>query len=73
MEAYGEDLYVSCTMPSIEIGTIGGGTVLGPQGACLQVISIILPTQQLFLIFLNLISVVGTKRLFRNQARIQFM
>ncbi len=31
------DLYISCTMPSIEIGTIGGGTVLGPQGACLQV------------------------------------
>lgn len=25
-------------MPSIEIGTVGGGTVLGPQGACLRVI-----------------------------------
>jgi hydroxymethylglutaryl-CoA reductase len=40
MEATGandEDLYISCTMPSIEVGTIGGGTVLPPQAACLQV------------------------------------
>lgn len=37
MESCNEDLYISCTMPSIEVGTIGGGTVLGPQGACLQV------------------------------------
>lgn len=37
MESFGEDLYVSCTMPSIECGTIGGGTVLGPQSACLDV------------------------------------
>lgn len=33
----GEDLYVSCTMPSIELGTVGGGTNLPPQQACLQV------------------------------------
>ncbi|NWR23148.1 HMDH reductase, partial [Emberiza fucata] len=32
-----EDLYISCTMPSIEIGTVGGGTNLLPQQACLQV------------------------------------
>lgn len=33
----GEDLYISCSMPSIELGTIGGGTNLPPQQACLQV------------------------------------
>uniref|UniRef100_A0A8D0AQ92 3-hydroxy-3-methylglutaryl coenzyme A reductase n=1 Tax=Sander lucioperca TaxID=283035 RepID=A0A8D0AQ92_SANLU len=33
----GEDLYISCTMPSIELGTVGGGTSLPPQQACLQV------------------------------------
>ncbi|XP_035854878.1 3-hydroxy-3-methylglutaryl-CoA reductase a isoform X2 [Sander lucioperca] len=32
----GEDLYISCTMPSIELGTVGGGTSLPPQQACLQ-------------------------------------
>ncbi|XP_067013691.2 3-hydroxy-3-methylglutaryl-coenzyme A reductase isoform X2 [Anabrus simplex] len=36
----GKDLYVSCTMPSIEIGTIGGGTVLPPQAACLDVLGV---------------------------------
>lgn len=35
----GEDLYISCTMPSIELGTVGGGTNLPPQQACLQVCS----------------------------------
>lgn len=35
----GEDLYISCTMPSIELGTVGGGTNLPPQRACLQVMS----------------------------------
>lgn len=24
-------------MPSLEVGTVGGGTVLGPQSACLKV------------------------------------
>lgn len=33
----GEDLYICCTMPSIELGTVGGGTNLLPQQACLQV------------------------------------
>lgn len=36
----GEDLYVSCSMPSIECGTVGGGTVLGPQAACLEMLGI---------------------------------
>lgn len=36
----GRDLYVSCTMPSIEIGTIGGGTVLTPQAACLEMLGV---------------------------------
>jgi len=41
MEATGlnhDDLYISCTMPCIEVGTIGGGTVLPPQSACLEVL-----------------------------------
>lgn len=43
MEACGEnnqDLYVSCTMPSIEIGTIGGGTILPAQSACLEMLDV---------------------------------
>lgn len=36
----GEDLYASCTMPSIEIGTIGGGTVLPAQSAALEMLGI---------------------------------
>ena len=34
MEPWGEDgrdLYMTCTMPSIEVGTVGGGTVLAAQ------------------------------------------
>ncbi|CAH1103468.1 unnamed protein product [Psylliodes chrysocephalus] len=38
--ASGEDLYISCTMPSMEIGTVGGGTVLPPQAACLEVLGV---------------------------------
>ncbi|KAJ8923802.1 hypothetical protein NQ315_010384 [Exocentrus adspersus] len=37
---HGEDLYISCTMPSIEIGTIGGGTVLPAQSACLEMLGV---------------------------------
>ncbi|CAG2104702.1 unnamed protein product, partial [Medioppia subpectinata] len=40
MECHGNDLHVSCTMPSIEIGTIGGGTVLKPQSACLELLGV---------------------------------
>lgn len=36
----GEDLYISCTMPSIEIGTVGGGTVLPAQAACLEMLGV---------------------------------
>ncbi|KAF5280969.1 hypothetical protein FQR65_LT14907 [Abscondita terminalis] len=36
----GEDLYISCTMPSIEIGTVGGGTILPAQGACLDILGV---------------------------------
>jgi hydroxymethylglutaryl-CoA reductase (NADPH) len=32
-----EDLYVSCTMPSLEVGTVGGGTGLDAQSSCLKV------------------------------------
>ena len=42
MEATGsnnEDLYISCTMPSIEVGTVGGGTGLDAQSACLKVLT----------------------------------
>lgn len=30
------DLWISCTMPSLEVGTVGGGTSLEAQGSCLQ-------------------------------------
>ncbi|KAI7796284.1 3-hydroxy-3-methylglutaryl-CoA reductase b, partial [Triplophysa rosa] len=36
----GEDLYISCTMPSIELGTVGGGTSLPAQCACLQMLNV---------------------------------
>lgn len=36
----GQDLYISCSMPCIEVGTVGGGTGLGPQGACLDLLGV---------------------------------
>ncbi|EGG00197.1 uncharacterized protein MELLADRAFT_39863 [Melampsora larici-populina 98AG31] len=36
----GRDLLITCTMPSIEVGTIGGGTILAPQGAMLEMLGI---------------------------------
>ncbi|XP_051534112.1 3-hydroxy-3-methylglutaryl-coenzyme A reductase-like [Myxocyprinus asiaticus] len=36
----GEDLYISCTMPSLELGTVGGGTSLPAQHACLQMLDV---------------------------------
>lgn len=30
------DLWISCTMPSLEVGTVGGGTSLEAQASCLQ-------------------------------------
>lgn len=38
MEEQQGDLHVSVTMPSVEVGTVGGGTTLAAQHACLQVI-----------------------------------
>ncbi|KAI8854774.1 hydroxymethylglutaryl-coenzyme A reductase-domain-containing protein [Chytridium lagenaria] len=35
-----QDLYISCTMPCIEVGTVGGGTILPAQGACLDLLGI---------------------------------
>ncbi|XP_074650297.1 3-hydroxy-3-methylglutaryl-coenzyme A reductase-like [Tubulanus polymorphus] len=43
MEATGEnndDLLISVTMPCIEVGTVGGGTVLPPQAACLEMLGV---------------------------------
>lgn len=37
---YGEDLYISCTMPSIEVGTVGGGTQLPAQSTCLELLGV---------------------------------
>ncbi|CAI4225382.1 unnamed protein product [Auanema sp. JU1783] len=33
------NLYVSCSMPCVEVGTVGGGTILPPQNECLQLLS----------------------------------
>jgi hydroxymethylglutaryl-CoA reductase (NADPH) len=35
-----QDLHISCTMPSIEVGTIGGGTILPPQQAMLDMLGV---------------------------------
>jgi hydroxymethylglutaryl-CoA reductase (NADPH) len=36
MERDGENLHMSVTMPSVEVGTVGGGTTLPAQAACLD-------------------------------------
>lgn len=36
----GKDLYISCTMPSIEVGTVGGGTFLPAQSTCLDILNV---------------------------------
>nr|QCQ29417.1 3-hydroxy-3-methylglutaryl coenzyme [Camellia fraterna]QCQ29418.1 3-hydroxy-3-methylglutaryl coenzyme [Camellia fraterna] len=36
----GKDLHVSVTMPSIEVGTVGGGTHLASQSACLNLLGV---------------------------------
>lgn len=36
----GQDLHVSVTMPSIEVGTVGGGTGLSAQRACLEMMGV---------------------------------
>jgi len=40
----GEDLLMTVSMPSIEAGTVGGGTVLGRQGSVLEMLGIKGPT-----------------------------
>lgn len=36
----GKDLHISVTMPSIEVGTVGGGTQLASQSACLNLMGL---------------------------------
>lgn len=36
----GKDLHISVTMPSIEVGTVGGGTHLASQSACLDLLGV---------------------------------
>ncbi|KAL4323575.1 hypothetical protein GQ457_11G008750 [Hibiscus cannabinus] len=36
----GQDLHISVTMPSIEVGTVGGGTQLASQSACLNLLGV---------------------------------
>ncbi|CAM0136925.1 3-hydroxy-3-methylglutaryl-coenzyme A (HMG-CoA) reductase isozyme [Umbelopsis sp. WA50703] len=36
----GADLHISCTMPSVEVGTIGGGTILPPQQSMLDMLGV---------------------------------
>lgn len=36
----GKDLYISVSMPSIEVGTVGGGTHLPAQSACLDILGV---------------------------------
>ncbi len=40
MEAKGEDLYVTVTIPAIQVGTIGGGTKLPCQRECIKLTGI---------------------------------
>ncbi|KAB7502927.1 3-hydroxy-3-methylglutaryl-coenzyme A reductase [Armadillidium nasatum] len=50
MERTGElekDLYASVTMPCIEVGTVGGGTTLPPQAACLSMLGVKGPSKVL--------------------------
>ena len=36
----GQDLLMTCSMPSIEVGTVGGGTVLAPQASVLEMLGV---------------------------------
>ncbi|KAI6021814.1 hydroxymethylglutaryl-coenzyme A reductase-domain-containing protein [Pisolithus microcarpus] len=36
----GKDLLVTVSMPSIEVGTVGGGTILAPQAAVLEMLGV---------------------------------
>ncbi len=39
-EVRGEDLYISVTLPSLEIGTVGGGTALATQSEALSIMGV---------------------------------
>lgn len=41
-----KNLYVSCTLPCVEVGTVGGGTILAPQRACLESLECAGPNQE---------------------------
>lgn len=36
----GADLLITCTMPSVEVGTVGGGTILAPQRSMLEMLGV---------------------------------
>jgi len=38
--SFNGNLQIAVSMPSIEVGTIGGGTVLEPQSACLDLLGV---------------------------------
>ncbi len=40
MGSFNGNLQIAVSMPSIEVGTIGGGTVLEPQSACLDLLGV---------------------------------
>ena len=40
ISSYHGNLQISVSMPSIEVGTVGGGTVLEPQGAMLDLLGV---------------------------------
>ncbi|KFK40113.1 hypothetical protein AALP_AA3G332100 [Arabis alpina] len=40
IEADGENLHISVSMPCIEVGTVGGGTQLASQAACLNLLGV---------------------------------
>ncbi|KAL0941430.1 3-hydroxy-3-methylglutaryl-coenzyme A reductase [Colletotrichum truncatum] len=40
MKRAGEFLHITVSMPSIEVGTLGGGTILDPQGAMLDLLGV---------------------------------
>ena len=37
---HGGDLHITCTLPTLEVGTVGGGTVLSPQKSCLDILGV---------------------------------
>lgn len=46
LERSGGDLIVSVTMPSLEVGTVGGGTHLKPQASMLDLLGVKTPNRK---------------------------